>query len=99
MIQLTRKQKAAFASGEINVKDLAQDFLATYPITEIAESLAEMMVAPTVYEEKPVVLSDEDYQRLMKMFRPRGIATDGTKIMRGRPRKNKDVAESKIKCN
>ena len=86
MITLNRKQKAAFASGEINVKDLAQDFLATYPIVEIAESLAEMMVAPTVYEEKPVVLSDEDYQRVTKMFRPRGVAADGSQIRRGRPK-------------
>lgn len=86
MVTLNRKQKAAFAAGEINVKDLAQDFLATYPITEIAESLAEMMVAPTVYEEKPVVLSDEDYQRVMKLFRVRGVAADGSQIRRGRPK-------------
>ena len=87
MVTLNRKQKAAFASGEINVKDLAQDFLATYPIVEIAESLAEMMVAPTVYtEQKPIVLADEDYQRVMKMFRPRGVAADGSQIRRGRPK-------------
>ena len=87
MVTLNRKQKADFAAGEINVKDLAQDFLATYPIVEIAESLAEMMVAPTVYtEQKPIVLADEDYQRVIKMFRPRGVAADGSQIRRGRPK-------------
>ena len=36
MIQLTRKQRGAFVSGEMNVKDLAQEFLQSYTITEIA---------------------------------------------------------------
>ena len=55
MIQLTRKQRGAFVSGEMNVKDLAQEFLQSYPITEIAESLAEVLTSPVAYTEpKPI---------------------------------------------
>lgn len=96
MIQLTKKQRGAFLSGEVNTKDLAQEFLQSYPITEIAESLAELLTAPTAYAEpKPIVLSDEDYNRLMGMFRQRGVALDGSPITRGRKKKG----EGQVKCN
>lgn len=92
MIQLNRKQKGAFVSGEMDVKDLAREILESYPVTEIAESLAELLTKPTTtVEQKPIVLSDDDYQRVMAMFRQRGISADGVQIKRGRPRKNEGV--------
>ena len=36
---------------------------------------------------KPIVLSDEEYERVMGMFRKRGVDSIGNTIKRGRPKK------------
>lgn len=84
MIQLNRKQKTAFLTGEMNVKDLAAELIATYPVTEIAETLAELLTVVPVQPEK-ITITQEQFNT---MFKIKGIASDGVSMeRRGRPRK------------
>ena len=82
------KDVSAIKNGEMTVEKL----ISSYPITELVSDLMELVAQKeNVVKEKPIVLSDEDYARVMGMFRQRGIAADGGTIRRGRPKKNEGV--------
>ena len=84
------KDLQAIQNGEMTVDKL----IATYPITELVSDLMELVAQKKAIPEKPIVLSDEEYQRVMGMFRQRGVSLDGTQIKRGRPKGVKtDVVE------
>ena len=84
------KDVQAIQNGEMTVDKL----ITTYPIVELVSDLMELVAQKKAIPEKPIVLSDEEYQRVMSMFRQRGVSLDGTQIKRGRPKGGKtDVIE------
>lgn len=67
----------------MSVEEVKEYLVNNYPVTQIAEALAELLFeAPE--EFKPVVISQEDFDR---HFRIRGVTADNRAEKRGRPRK------------
>lgn len=78
------KDLAAIKVGEMTVDQLLEN----YPVKALVSDLIEIVAQKTVVPQKPIALADEDYQRVMSLFRPKGIASDGVSMeRRGRPRK------------
>lgn len=85
------KDLAAIKAGEMSVDQLLEN----YPVKALVSDLIEIVAQKTVIPQKPIALADEDYQRVMSLFRPKGIAADGSEIRRGRPRHRKGEGEVK----
>lgn len=80
MIQLERAVYAQAKSGQMSLDALAEYLLKTYPVYEIARSLAETIN----YEApKPITITEEEFRT---HFRIRGVRADGSSELRGRPR-------------
>lgn len=80
MIQLDRNVYRQAKTGEMTLQQLADYLLRTYPVYEIALSLAETIN----YEApKPIAITREEFEQ---HFRIRGVKADGTEENRGRPR-------------
>ena len=80
MIQLERAVYAQAKSGRMSLDALAEYLLKTYPVYEIARSLAETI---QYTEPKPIVISEEEFRT---HFRIRGTRNSGEEERRGRPR-------------
>ena len=83
MIQLDRNKYREYKEGIISPQELADYLLRTYPASEIALALVETLDI----EDKPIVISQEDFNR---HFRIKGIRADGTLERRGYHKKIKD---------
>ena len=80
MIQLDRNTYRQAKTGEMTHEQLANYLLRTYPVMEIALSLAETIN----YESpKPITITMEEFEQ---HFRIRGVRPNGDKELRGRPR-------------
>ena len=80
MIALDRNIYRQAKTGEMSLEQLADYLLKTYPVYEIALSLAETIN----YEEpKPIVITREEFS---KHFRIRGVRDNGEAELRGRPK-------------
>lgn len=80
MIQLDRETYRKAKSGEMSIEQLANYLIKTYPVYEIAMSLAETIN----YEApKPITITREEFEQ---HFRIRGVRADGSSENRGRPR-------------
>ena len=78
MISIDRAVYRQAKSGEMTIEQLANYLLRTFPVMEIAMSLAETIQ----YEEpKPITLTKAEFDA---HFRIRGIRPDGTEEKRGR---------------
>ena len=84
MIALDRNIYRQAKTGEMSLERLADYLLKTYPVYEIALSLAE-----TIHytEPKPIVISEEEFRT---HFRIRGVKESGEAELRGRPRKDSE---------
>ncbi len=78
MIQIDRNIAKKYRDGEIDIKDIANYLITTFPVMDIAISLAETF---DFEETKPIVISQEEFE---KHFRIRGVRPDGTEERRGR---------------
>lgn len=80
MIQLDRNIYRQAKTGEMTHEELANYLLRTYPVYEIALSLAETIE----YEApKPITITREEFEQHFKI---RGVRSDGEKELRGRPK-------------
>lgn len=80
MIQLDRNIYRQAKTGEMTLQQLADYLLRTYPVYEIALSLAETIN----YEApKPITITREEFEA---HFRIRGVKSDGSEEKRGRPK-------------
>lgn len=85
MIKLERDVYRQARSGEMTLQQLADYLLRTYPVYEIAMSLAETI---NFQEIKPIVISEEEFRT---HFRIRGIKDNGEAELRGRPKSDSIV--------
>lgn len=74
------KDLYAIKAGNMTVDELLEN----YPVKALISDLIEIIAQKDAIPQKPIVLSDEDYNRVISLFRQRGIAADGTEIKRGR---------------
>jgi len=85
MVQLTKKQYDDVLNGEKTVKDIANELLSTYTVTELAVTLAELLI------ERPastrITVTQDEFNLLTGLFRIKGVKPDGSQETRGRKRK------------
>ena len=87
---LKAKEIQAIRKGTMD----ADELIANYPIKSLVADLIEMLkiqpepVAPATEEkQKPIAVSQEEYDRILSIFRVKGLTATGEKTKRGRPSK------------
>lgn len=82
MLLVDKALVSAVKTGQMERRELVQDLLRQNNVIELAEKLADYVIA---YDEpKPIVVSQEEYDRIVSLFKIRGLRADGTKENRGR---------------
>ena len=81
MLSIDRQIYKQYKDGILSTKDVADYLLRTYPVTEIALALAEIMAMDADY--RPITITQEEFNL---HFRIRGIKPDGTPENRGKRR-------------
>ena len=75
---------SAVRTGQAEKRELVQDLLRNNNVMELAERLAEYVI--TYEEPKPIVVSQDEYERIVGLFKIRGYRTDGSIENRGKKR-------------
>ena len=89
MLELKKEVVKGINNGSITKTGLARIILGEYPATEIAESLAEIILEKK--EPSPIVLEQEAYDRVVSLFRVRGQRiVEGKVINETRGRKKQE---------
>lgn len=84
MFLIDKTLASAVKSGQMDKRELVNDLLRNNNVIELAEKLAEYVIA---YEEpKPIVVSQEEYDRITSLFKIRGLRQDGSIENRGKKR-------------
>lgn len=85
LIMIKTKDLIAVKNGVLKVDDL----LEKYPVKSLITDLLEMLTVTEVTPKQPkIVVSQEDYNRIIDLFRVKGIGIDGEPSKRGRKPKN-----------
>ena len=89
MLEFKKEVVKGINNGSITKTGLARIILGEYPATEIAESLAEIILEKK--EPSPIVLEQEAYDRVVSLFRVRGQRiVEGKVINETRGRKKQE---------
>ena len=84
MFLIDKAVASAVKSGQMDKRELVNDLLRQNNVMELAEKLADYVIA---YEEpKPIVVSQEEYDRITSLFKIRGLRQDGSIENRGKKR-------------
>lgn len=87
MLLVAKEFTKALKDGTQDVNELADYLMKNNNIYELAFSLAELMIQVEAYNPKKIVVTQEELNNILSLFRVRGIAEDGTPIRSGRKRK------------
>ena len=68
-------------------KELVEYLMHNFNLYEITESLAEFIYEVEVKDQKPIVVSEDEYNQITSMFRIRGYSSDGKPNLQGRPKR------------
>lgn len=77
------KDLAAIKEGKMTVDSLLEN----YPVKALVSDLVELVMQKDVIPAKPIPLNQDEYDRVMALFRVRGFDAVGETIKRGRPKK------------
>ncbi len=90
MIELSKTLRNEIKEGTASIGDIADYLIANYPVKQIADTLAELMMTQPV---EPIIVSPEQLNNITSMFRVRGYRDINENIVerRGRPRKRNDT--------
>ena len=77
----------------MSIDEAAQYLINNYPVTQIAEALADYFLSDST-QVKPITISQEEFDT---HFRIRGITADNQVERRGRPRLNREDKKTTIK--
>ena len=84
MFLLDKALASAVRTGQMDKRELVNDLLRQNNVMELAEKLADYVIA---YEEpRPITVSQEEYDRIISLFKIRGLRQDGTVENRGKKR-------------
>ena len=88
MIQIDPKLLKAIKEGNATQKDLI-NHLSNYPLNEILAAFAELIILSEDFlTPKPISVSQEEYNRIMGLFRIKGLRSlDGMMVEERRGRK------------
>lgn len=82
MFLLDKALASAVRTGQMDRRELVNDLLRQNNVMELAERLADYVIA---YEEpRPIVVSQEEYDRIVGLFKIRGLRADGSVETRGK---------------
>lgn len=84
MFLLDKALASAVRSGQMDKKQLVNDLLRNNNVMELAEKLADYVI--TYDEPRPIVVSQEEYDRIVGLFKIRGLRQDGSIETRGKKR-------------
>ena len=84
MFLLDKALASAVRTGQAGKRELVQDLLRNNNVMELAEKLAEYVI--TYEEPKPIVVSQDEYERIVGLFKIRGYRADGSIENRGKKR-------------
>lgn len=84
MFQFSRTAQEALR--EQKLQDLTLEILKTNSSFDIAEKLSQMLLDST--SSTPIVVSKEEMERIIRLFRVKGYDSSGNKIYRGRPKRD-----------
>ena len=73
---------SAVKSGQFTKRELVQDLLRQNTIMEMAERLADYIINED--ESSPIVVSQQEFDKITSLFRIRGMRVDGTYENRGK---------------
>lgn len=85
---LKPKEIQAIRNGAVT----ADELINSYPVKTLVEDLIALLktndtAAVAEPKNKPIALYQEEYDRIVGMFRVKGLTTTGEKSKRGRPSK------------
>lgn len=84
MLLLDKALTDAVRTGQFTKEELIKDLLRNNSVYELADRLADYLIA---YEDvKPIVVTQEEYDRITSLFKIRGLRLDGTPENRGKGR-------------
>lgn len=91
MIQIPKQLLKQITDGENPQRELEKHLLNNYPINEIIKAFAELLITTEqTINKQPIVVTQEEYNTIMSLFKIRGIRTlDGVEIRENRGRKPK----------
>lgn len=92
MIQIDPKLLKSIKEGNATQKDLI-NHLSNYPLNEILAAFAELIILSEDFlSPKPISVSQEEYNRIMGLFRIKGLRTlDGMMVEETRGRKPRTI--------
>lgn len=92
MIQIDPKLLKAIKEGNATQKDLI-NHLSNYPLNEILTAFAELIILSEDFlSPKPISVSQEEYDRIMGLFRIKGLRSlDGMMVEERRGRKPRTI--------
>lgn len=82
MFILDKALVSAVKTGQVTKRELVNDLLRNNNIMELAEKLADYVLAEE--DSKPITVSQDEYERITSLFRIRGLRADGTFENRGK---------------
>lgn len=92
MIQIDPKLLKSIKEGNATQKDLI-NHLSNYPLNEILTAFAELIILSEDFlSPKPISVSQEEYNRIMGLFRIKGLRSlDGMMVEERRGRKPRTI--------
>lgn len=92
MIQIDPKLLKSIKEGNATQKDLI-NHLSNYPLNEILTAFAELIILSEDFlSPKPISVSQEEYNRIMSLFRIKGLRTlDGMVVEETRGRRPRTI--------
>lgn len=92
MIQIEPKLLKSIKEGNATQQDLI-NYLSNYPLNEILAAFAELItLSEDFLSQKPISVSQEDYNRIMGLFKIKGMRLlDGVMVEETRGRSKKTI--------
>ena len=77
MVQIKNKTISDYKRGEITLNDVAQQLLAKYPVIELAEALAELLMEGNKPASQPskIAVTAEEMEAIQNLFRVKQVGT------------------------
>lgn len=85
MLIIDKALKDAVRTGQASKEELVNELMKNNTVYTLAQRLADYIIA---YDEaRPIVVTQEEYDRITSLFKIRGVRPDGTPENRGKGRR------------
>lgn len=91
MIALGKEILKKIKDGYVDKDELVNYLMRNYSLFDITNSLAEFIFEVERDEKKPIVVTEEEYNQIVSLFRIRGFDVNGNPNPQGRKRKDSPI--------